>query len=67
MAIVYKILYQNSEGSDFHDIKHDDHPGDFVTDLRISLGDHVDEVEAYLVGVPDDRTRPWFIENIEIE
>jgi len=66
MAVTYKILYMNSEGADFHTIKHDQHPDDFVTDLRICLDDHVDDVEAYLVGVPEDPTRPWFIENIEV-
>lgn len=66
MSPTYKILYLNSEGADFHNIQHDEHTGDFVTNLRLELGDHPDDVEAYLVGVPADPTRPWFIENIEV-
>lgn len=67
MATTYKILYINEVGADFHNIEHDDHPGDFVTDLCLKLGDKPDEVQAFLVGVRNDiNTRPWFIEPIEV-
>lgn len=66
MSRTYKILYLNSEGADFHNIEHHEHPDAFVTNLRLMLGDSVEDVEAFLVGVPEDPKRPWFIENIEV-
>ena len=66
MSRQYKILYINENGTDFHNIQHDGHPDDFVTDLRIELGDRPEEVQAFLVGVPADVTRPWFVETLEV-
>ena len=63
---VYKILYVNDNGSDFHDIEHDEHPDDFVTSLRTELGDDPDEVKAFLVGVHPNISWPWFVEEIEV-
>lgn len=62
----YKVLYINENGADFHNVSFDDHLEDFVTDLRIKLGDRPEEVQAYAVGVPSDVTRPWLIEPLEV-
>lgn len=64
---IYKILYINEVGADFHDNKYPDVDEEaFVHELRICLGDAVEEVQAFVVGIPEDPKRPWYIQPLEV-
>ena len=60
---VYRILYLNSEGADFHNVDEGEEE-EYVKALAEELGDSLDEVEAFVVGIPDNPTQRWYIENI---
>jgi hypothetical protein len=67
---IYRVLYINEVGADILDPGEQDEE-DFVRQLAEEIGDDLEEVQAFIIGVPENldalRHRPWYTALLRIE